>query len=151
MDDLCRALEAESRRASPQVVIEAFQFGGWRMPTREQLRLMVYRAILHGAKGEWSFCYGTSARDAPAYGPGSGLHDDPSMCASTAELNAEIEQLSQAIMAPPRIAAVNVRTETPVAPDRYGYLPIHHRLCDHDGYYALLVANGSKPVRTKSD
>lgn len=144
MDDLCLALTLEGRQASPQIVIEAFQFGGWRMPTRDQLRLMVYLAILHGAKGVWYFCYGTSERGGQAYGPGPGLHDDPAMWAYVGELNRELAELSGPILSPPLLASAAVSTAALVVPDRYGYPPIHQALRSHDGWTYLLAANGSE-------
>lgn len=144
MDDLVAAMVLEGRRASPQVVIEAFQFGGWRMPTREQLRLMVYLAVIHGAKGVWYFCYGGAEKEGRRYGPGPGLHDFPEMWDYVADLNEELAQLAPAILSAPLLTSATVTTAPITTRDRYGYSPIHQTLRSHDGWYYLLVANGSE-------
>jgi hypothetical protein len=144
MGDLVTALTIEGRHASPQVVLEAFQFGGWRMPSRDQLRLMAYLAVIHGAKGVWYFCYGGAERDGQPYGPGPGLHDFPEVWAYVGELNAELAALADAILSPPVLVSAAVSTTGLVVQDRYGYSPIHHIVRHHDGWTYVLAANGSE-------
>jgi len=144
MDELCLAMALEGRHGSPQVVIEAFHFGGWRMPSERQLRLMVYLSIIHGAKGVWYFCYGTAERNGQPYGPGPGLHNDPAMWAYVGELNRELAELSEPILSPPLLASAAASTAALAGPDRYGYPPIHQALRSHDGWTYLLAANGSE-------
>ena len=144
LDDLCKAASLEGAHPSVQMVLETFQFSSWRMPTPEQLRLMVYLSIIHGAKGIWYFCYGESNHAGQHFGPGPGLHDFPSIWAYVGRLNRELADLGDVFLSPAVLQGAAPVTTGPALPDRYGYLPIHYTLRQHDGFCYLISANGSE-------
>ena len=114
------------------------------MPTPEQLGLMVYLSIIHGAKGIWYFCYGKSNHAGQDFGPGPGLHDFPALWTYIGQLNCELADLGDVILSPAVLQGAAPVTTGPTLPDRYGYLPIHYTLRQHDGFYYLITANGSE-------
>ena len=144
VDDAYEAIRLEGEDATVHMVLETFQFGGWRMPPPEQLKLMVYLSSIHGAKGIWYFCYGGSTRDGQHYGPGPGIHDFPLMWEYVGKLNQELQSLGKVFLSLPILSTMTVSTSTLATPNIYGYAPIHYTLKWYEDCYYLITANGSE-------
>lgn len=142
---------------------------GWRMPTPEELRAMVFAGLVHGATGLFYFALdsfvtregqilGIAPDPAPAYAlpPGFG-HATPPLMASP-EDRAASRRLWQAVvalnrelqaLAPDLLAATATATCTATVPGRPD-APIRTLLKERDGHFTLLAVNlerSALPVR----
>ncbi|MBI1209530.1 MAG: hypothetical protein GC191_19885 [Azospirillum sp.] len=135
---------------------------GWRMPTPEELRAMVYAALIHGATGVFYFAYdsfvtregnvlGMAPEPEADYGPtpgfgsgGPGLKAGPAdragarrLWAAATEINAELRALTPDLLSPTSVLTPRVELSgTPVSAT-----PIRLLIKPHGDALTVLAVN----------
>ena len=110
-------------------VVQSFGYGGWHVPTGQQVRHQAFQAIVAGARGLLFYAYASGEKD--EQGRRWWIENHPELWEACGELNAELRALTPVLLAPG--GEPSLRCDG--APD------IRYLKREHDGRLFVIVVN----------